>query len=161
VAAVAIANGKPDDDKVDADADAAAPAVHGVPTGECIFCCEDLDSEIYAEYRGEACGPWLPSGYCRECLEEFFIKQQWQKYVDDLAKADCAAALRRSLAKPPPVNVADKGLPLPDTTSTGTKATGEVHSFWWCNTDTVVSAKLDGSITGSVLLWIVFYLSFK
>ena len=35
---------------------------------------------------------------------------QWDKYLENIAKADCAAALRRVLSSPPQINVKDAGL---------------------------------------------------
>ena len=96
-------------------------------------------------------GPWLASVYCQQCLDGQFIAQQWQTYLDNISKADCAAALRRLIVKPPPINVKDAGLPCEDTTTAADEAErgeGEVHSFWYASDGLEHSAKLDGSLLG-------------
>jgi hypothetical protein len=86
---------------------------HQLPTGDCTFCCDDLVSENYVEYQSVENGPWLRSQYCKDCIETHFISGQWKKYIDSIASADCAAALRRVLSQPPCINVKDAGLPCP------------------------------------------------
>ena len=96
-------------------------------------------------------GPWLPSLYCQQCLESQFIAQQWQTYLDNIAKADCAAALRRLITKPPPINVKDAGLPCEDNSTADDdteRGEGEVHSFWYASDGAEHSAKLHGSLLG-------------
>lgn len=96
-------------------------------------------------------GPWLPSVYCQQCLESQFIAQQWQTYLDNISKADCAAALRRLITKPPPINVKDAGLPCDDNTtddSDSERGEGEVHSFWYASDGGEHGAKLVGSLVG-------------
>ncbi len=44
------------------------------------------------------------------CLQTHFIDAQWGKYLENISKADCAAALRRVLSAPPQINVKDPGL---------------------------------------------------
>ena len=96
-------------------------------------------------------GPWMPSVYCQQCLEGQFIAQQWQTYLDNISKADCAAALRRLITKPPPINVKDAGLPCEDNATTDDdpeRGEGEVHSFWYASDGAEHSAKLAGSLMG-------------
>jgi hypothetical protein len=76
---------------------------------DCVFCCEELSSSNYVEYRSIPSGSWYPSPYCEACVEAHFISAGWQKYLDLIAKADCAAALKRVITAPPPVNVRDAG----------------------------------------------------
>ena len=89
--------------------------------------------------------------YCQLCLDSQFIAQQWQTYLDNISKADCAAALRRLITKPPPINVKDAGLPCEDNTATQDdteRGEGEVHSFWYASDGEEHSAKLSGSLMG-------------
>lgn len=116
---------------------------HAAPSGDCVFCCDDLTEENYVEYRAVPDGPWLKSIYCQPCLETHFIQGQWQKYLDSIAAADCAAALRRVLSAPPPINVKDAGLPCKDN-----GYNEEVQSFWFSSDKQVHSAKLVGSLEG-------------
>jgi len=120
-------------------------AVHNLnPTGECVFCCDDFSTSNYVEYQATANGLYLPSPYCQQCIEENFIKKQWALYLEKLSKADCAAALKRILSNPPPLNVYDeKGLPCK-----GDGSTGEVHLFWYSSDNGTHSAKLKDSLEG-------------
>ena len=90
--------------------------------------------------------------YCQQCIDSQFIAQQWQTYLDNISKADCAAALRRLITKAPPINVKDAGLPCEDSTSAPSdpeRGEGEVHSFWYASDGAEHSAKLQGSLVGS------------
>lgn len=118
------------------------PNAHHEPSGDCVFCCEDFTNENFVEYRAGEDKLWLKSVYCQDCIESQFIANQWQTYLDNINKADCAAALRRVLSNPPPINVKDAGLPCEDS------ATGEVHSFYFHSDGQVHSAKLANSLTG-------------
>jgi len=69
---------------------------------------------------------------------------QWANYLEQIAKADCAAALRRVLNGPPPINVKDQGFPCE-----GEGATGEVYQFWYASDNEVHCAKLMGSLIGT------------
>jgi len=89
--------------------------------------------------------------YCQQCLDSQFIAQQWQTYLDNISKADCAAALRRLITKPPPINVKDAGLPCEDNSTTDDdieRGEGEVHSFWYASDGGLHDAKLNGSLMG-------------
>ena len=92
--------------------------------------------------------------YCQLCIESQFIEKQWETYLSNIAKADCAAALRRVITNAPPINVKDAGLPCEDTAEEGGTAggaergKGEVESFWFCSDGQPHSAKLKGSLTG-------------
>jgi hypothetical protein len=87
---------------------------HNAPDGDCAVCCEDLTSDNFVEYQASAGSEWLKAPYCEGCIESYFVEKLWQKYMDDLAKADCAAALKRVLTTPPPMNVRDAGFPCGD-----------------------------------------------
>lgn len=117
---------------------------HAEPSGDCVFCCDDFTSENYVEYQAVENGPWLKSIYCQACLEEHFIGGLWQKYLDNIAKADCAAALRRVLSAPPLINVKDPGLPCPDNGNNE-----EVFQFWYASDKAPHSARLKGSLVGA------------
>jgi hypothetical protein len=116
---------------------------HQEPNGECIFCCDEFSKENYVEYRGTPTSKWLPSVYCEPCIVEQFINKQWQTYLDNISKADCAAALRRVLSAAPPRHVKDAGLPCED------NETGEVHEFWFASTNEVRDAKLKDALDGA------------
>jgi hypothetical protein len=116
---------------------------HQSPQGECIFCCDDITQENYVEYRGTSTSKWLPAIYCENCIVEQFINRQWQTYLDNMAKADCAAALRRVLSAPPPQCVKDAGLPCED------NETGEVYEFWFASTNEIRDAKLKDALEGA------------
>ena len=95
--------------------------------------------------------PWLPSVYCQQCIDGQFLANQWQTYLDNISKADCAAALRRLITKPPPINVKDAGLPCEDNSAAEDdteRGEGEVHSFWYASDGAEHSAKLSGSLVG-------------
>lgn len=120
-------------------------AAHLTPSGDCVFCCEDLTSENFVEYRARDNGPWLRSLYCQDCIESQFIAKQWSSYLDKIAKADCAAALKRVLSDKPPINVKDAGLPCGD----DSPHNGEVESFYFHRDAQIHSAKLVGSLEGA------------
>ena len=119
-------------------------SLHADPEGDCTFCCEDLTEENYVEYQAIENGPWLKSQYCQQCIEENFIAKQWDRYLENIAKADCAAALRRVLSSPPQINVKDAGLPCADNGHND-----EVFQFWYASDNAVHSAKLKGSLVGA------------
>lgn len=77
----------------------------------------------------------------------FFFGLQWQKYLDAIAKADCAAALKRVITAPPPENVKDAGLPCKDN-----GLNEEVQEFWFASSQSTVSAKLTDSLSGDAKL---------
>jgi hypothetical protein len=122
-------------------------SVHQSPQCDCLFCCLDLDSSNYAEFLPPSLSlPWRPSPYCSACIEQFFIAQQWNKYLKSIAEADCAAALRRVLNKPPPVRVEDKGF------KTDESPEGIVGKFWFMDSDREVESKVTGSLEGDELI---------
>jgi len=126
---------------------------HGTPSGECVFCCEDLTSDNYVEYRAAPSALWYPSVYCQLCLESQFIEKQFQTYLENIAKADCAAALKRVITNPPPINVKDPGLPCTEEQGGGVeggdeRGNGEVEKFWFLSDGKEHSAKLKGSLLG-------------
>jgi hypothetical protein len=106
----------------------------------CMSCWEDLNSDIYVEYRSTDNSPWQPSGYCKICTE-MLLNSQWNTYVTALANVKCKAEQRRLLEAGPPINLKDKtALPCPDD--------GEVHSLWYMVDNSIHSAKLTGSLEG-------------
>lgn len=115
---------------------------HQQPDGECIFCVMELNADNYAEFKESESAPWRPSVYCSECIQEYFIDKQWEAYLKKIADADCAAALRRILSKPPPLNVQDKGF------ASDTNEEGIVHKFWFSNIQKEVSAQLKNTPLG-------------
>jgi len=116
---------------------------HKGPAGDCVICCEDLTKANYAEYRAKSDQRWHPAPYCETCIAQF-IQNQWKQYIDAITKADCAAALRRVLAHPPPINVKDAG--FPECKDNGNN--DEVHSFWYSSNGKEASAKLKDSLEG-------------
>ena len=110
-----------------------------------------LDASVCVCVCLPSAAPWLPSVYCQQCVDGQFIANQWQTYLDNISKADCAAALRRLITKPPPINVKDAGLPCEDSATAEDdteRGEGEVHSFWYNSDGAEHSAKLSGSLTG-------------
>lgn len=107
----------------------------------CMSCWEDLTSDLYVEYQGSADSAWMPSGYCKSCIQHM-LNSQWEAYCSSLAKTTCKAEQKRLLTKGPPINISDKtALPCPDD--------GEVHALWFMDEPTVdQSAKLTGSLVG-------------
>jgi len=108
-----------------------------------MFCCDELTPENYVEYQAVANGPWLPAMYCQACTEEHFINAQWGRYLENIAKADCAAALRRVLSAPPQINIKDQGFKCE-----GEGSNGEVYALWYASDQAVHSAKLKDSLVG-------------
>eukprot|EP00953_Heterococcus_sp_UTEX-ZZ885_P030338 16036-Heterococcus_DN1.PRE.2 len=115
---------------------------HSAPSEgmECMACMEEIDTDGYVEYRTEH-GPWMPSLFCATCVD-YLLTSQWQKYVDQLAKASCKAEQRRLLDKGPPINISDRNaMPCPDN--------AEVALLWYGRDSQEHSAKLAGSLTGT------------
>jgi hypothetical protein len=122
---------------------------HSTPSegSSCMCCWDDLDASSYVEYRCSSDGPWLPSGYCVNCIQHL-IKTQWTTYKTSLEKTNCKAEQRRLLSRGPPINLSDaKALPCPDSEN------GEIHSLWFMSDGEEHSAKLEGSLTGEVGLF--------
>jgi hypothetical protein len=119
---------------------------HSTPAdgSSCMCCWDDLDESSYVEYRSSSDGPWKPSGYCMNCIQQL-IKTQWLAYKTSLEKTNCKAEQRRLLSRGPPVNLSDaKALPCPESDN------GEVHSLWFMSDGEEHSAKLEGSLIGEV-----------
>ncbi|KAG5187566.1 hypothetical protein JKP88DRAFT_235159 [Tribonema minus] len=107
---------------------------------ECMVCMDDIDMEKYVEYRVGAGGPWKPCGFCVTCVETL-LATQWQKYVDQLAKASCKAEQRRLLDRGPPITIYDRnGLPCPEGQ--------DVDMLWYGRDKQEYSAKLAGALEG-------------
>ena len=119
-------------------------SAHGTPTAgsSCMCCWEDLTGENYIEYKSSIDSPWLPSGFCRDCINTL-IQHQFDTYKKSLAETKCKAEQRRLLQQGPPINISDKtALVCPDG--------GEVYLLWQMIDGTERSAKLDGSLVGEV-----------
>ena len=122
---------------------------HSLPSGECVFCCEELTSSNFVEYRASLSSPWLPSVYCELCVTSQFIDKQWETYVHNIEAADCAAALKRVITNPPPINVKDAGLPCEAADADGDeRGAGEVERFYFHSDAQEHSARLKGSLVG-------------
>ncbi|AYV84473.1 MAG: hypothetical protein Hyperionvirus26_28 [Hyperionvirus sp.] len=108
----------------------------------CKCCYSDITADNYALYKNSASADWLPSSYCKLCLKEMLLNG-WTKFIGLIDKADCAAALKRLIDRPPPINLRDPEC-FPN---------GDVELFYF--DDTEQSAKLHGSLTGEahVELW--------
>lgn len=117
---------------------------HATPSDgmECKSCMEDMGMSNYVEYR-TATGPWLPSLFCETCIK-FMLSSQWEKYVESLGKASCAAERRRLVARGPPATIRDRiGLEVPD---------GEtVADLWYASDKEIHSAALEGALVGDEL----------
>jgi hypothetical protein len=67
----------------------------------CVICCEDMD---------ETNTPWLDSNFksstifCLDCLK-YMIKNNFSRYIQDIAKADCEKSLGSALTDPIPMYV--------------------------------------------------------
>jgi hypothetical protein len=109
-----------------------------------VICCEDFSASNYAEFEAAGhAGRWFPSPYCESCVRGQFIAKQWDLYMENLAKADCAAALRRLLSAPPPLMVSDAGFKVAELNNSG-----EVARFWFASTNSEISAKIDKAPEG-------------
>ncbi len=138
----------------------APSAQHGpIPEDECcIFCCDDITADNYAEYlpypdeavkegedgkKATSSSGWLRCIYCSDCLEDQMLKKQWAMWVERVKTTDCKAEQRRLLTVGPPINLKDdKGIPCPNN--------GEVYKLWYSKDNTEKVAKLEGSLVGEV-----------
>eukprot|EP00045_Choanoeca_perplexa_P000261 m.13571 g.13571 ORF g.13571 m.13571 type:complete len:141 (+) comp10183_c0_seq2:18-440(+) len=109
---------------------------------ECNICCEELSEAEgnLVKYRKSAESEWQLALCCETCLR-YMMDQAYDKYFEDVTKADCARNLRALLDNGPPdyfhdVNV----MPLED---------GErVHELLFTSTNTVETALVKGAKTG-------------
>ena len=112
---------------------------HGTPSEgmECMATMDDIteDEQNYCEYQTQPSGHWSPSLYSADVVRRL-IRTQFAEYVDGVRKSDCAADLKRRLAKGPPIWVEDKhALPIPE---------GDTHisRVWFAEDKKEYSAKL-------------------
>jgi len=113
---------------------------------------EDITKEAgnYVEYKTEPSGTWHSAHFSAETVRHL-LNTQFTKYLSDVENAakDCAAAVRRVIAKGPPMYLEDReALPLPD---------GDTHisTVWFAKEDEEVEARLVGSLEGDAreALW--------
>jgi hypothetical protein len=120
------------------------------PDWECMISMEDITEEDgnYCEYQTSPSGAWHPAK-CEAANVQHLVDTQYQKYIDNIQKADCAAAARRLMAKGPPEWVADKHMmPVPE---------GDTHvcRLWYASDNKERTASLAGAVHGEarVALW--------
>eukprot|EP00752_Nemacystus_decipiens_P016391 g14653.t1 len=112
---------------------------------ECACCYDDIvggKGGNYVEYRTGEGKPWLPSLFCKGCIE-VLIKRQWPIYEESLAKATCKAQQKRMLGEGPPTHVHDN-------TALKCEEGESVHSLWYVGDDggEPQSALLEGAPQG-------------
>ena len=119
---------------------------HGTPDEEmeCMATMEDITVEDgnYCEYKTAPSGTWHKSKYAADTVRRL-ISTQFPDYVSGVRKADCAADLKRRLAKGPPIYIEDKhALPIPE---------GDTHieRIWFAAEAKEYSAKLKGCVEGA------------
>lgn len=122
---------------------------------DCLACICPIEPELYSEFRYHQDQEWIPSRYCWDCIQ-YLLKTKWQDYCNGIAKADCATALDRLIENGPPTNLRDPvGFYDPEPSRHEEIQPGmfrnkdtslEVFEFRYCQN--VLSAKLDGSLTG-------------
>lgn len=134
------------------EAPAAAPSLtvlepsgheHGKPTEgmECMVTMEDITEEDgnYCEYQTAPSLKWHAALFCGDAVRRL-IYSQFPDYMANVRKADCAADLKRRLAKGPPVWVEDKhGLPIPEDDT-------HICRIWLAEDGKEYSAKLCGCV---------------
>lgn len=121
----------------------ASSGSHGKPLEgmTCLCTWDDITEEEYCEYQTAPSMDWHPCLYSAEVVEQL-LASQFQNYVDNVQKSDCAKELTRLLTSGPPIWLHDKqALPLPE---------GETHvvNLWFCRDGREVSAKLKGALVG-------------
>mmetsp|Transcript_16964 Transcript_16964/g.33109 ORF Transcript_16964/g.33109 Transcript_16964/m.33109 type:complete len:149 (-) Transcript_16964:283-729(-) len=121
--------------------------VHGKPPAglSCKATWEDITEEDgnYCEYLSMPSGQWLPSQFSADTVRHL-LRTQYGRYLEDVEKAakDCAAAVRRLVARGPPVYLSDsEALPLAEGDS-------YIEKIWFADEDCEVSAKLEGALEG-------------
>ena len=124
----------------------AGTAPHGKPPAglECLVTFEAIDESNYVEFRTAPSGRWFPAKMSQEIVEHL-LETQFDKYLKDVEAAakDCAAAVRRLVAKGPPQFVNEpNALPVPE---------GDTHvdMLWFSNGNKEVSAALRNALSGA------------
>lgn len=105
---------------------------------ECSICFDEITKDNYVLYKDKEDTLWLKSNYCKSCIQ-YLISTQWERYVDSVDKANCAAELRRLLELGPPINLREKSFICNNERS-------EVYKLYYDSGEQ--SAKLNGSLTG-------------
>ena len=105
---------------------------------ECLSCFDDIINENFVLYKDTLTSKWKPCPYCSQCINHM-IKTKWYDYIHQIDTADCAAALKRLLARGPPLNLRDQAIECDNGTS-------EIYMLYFNNAEQ--SAKLEGSLTG-------------
>ena len=116
---------------------------HGTPDEdmECMATMEDItdDDKNYCEYQTAPSGKWHKSKYSAGTVRRL-ITHQFPEYVSGVRKADCAADLKRRLAKGPPIYVEDKhAMPIPEDDT-------HICRIWFAEDGKEYSAKLKGCV---------------
>ena len=116
---------------------------HGTPDEdmECMATMEDItdDDKNYCEYQTAPSGKWHKSKYSASTVRRL-ITHQFPEYVSGVRKADCAADLKRRLAKGPPIYVEDKhALPIPEDDT-------HICRIWFAEDGKEYSSKLKGCV---------------
>ncbi|EGD75536.1 hypothetical protein PTSG_06606 [Salpingoeca rosetta] len=145
----------------------------------CMCCFDELRNKVgsegedeepinYVEYRTSPSSPWKPSGYCEDCLRHL-MSIKFNKFLDDVKKADCGRSLRNLLLAGPPLYMKDAtALPVDDDEDdNGPKkanddddgdeeskpaaqaATKEVTELWFASSDSEAPAKVDNAVEGT------------
>ena len=105
---------------------------------ECVVCYNEFTEKTKVLYQDNPDSEWKTGQYCYYCTE-YLLKSNWQKYKDDVEKADCKRSLRNALKAGPPINMRDIGFPCQNDN-------GEVYKMKCNNVE--FSPKLEGSLTG-------------
>lgn len=124
-----------------------------MPGRECLASFEEIDASNYVEYQTLPSGAWHACRYSQETVEHL-LESSYKMYLGDIEKAskDCAAAVRRLVAKGPPLYLSDcnhgDAIPVPE---------GDTHvaQFWFMNGNVTVSGVLPDAAQGDAraALW--------
>jgi len=107
---------------------------------DCVCCFEPFEGSNKVDYQNHVDDSWRQSPYCLDCITHL-QNTNWDKYINDVTKADCKASLRRALEDGPPIYIRDKAFE-----TEGINNTGEIFQLR-CE-GKVISAKLKGSLEG-------------
>jgi hypothetical protein len=104
----------------------------------CLICFDDLDNDNIVMYQDNPNTEWKQGGYCIDCTK-LLKNSQWNKYKNDVEKADCKRSLSNALQTGPPINIRDVAFPCYN-------STGEVYKLKCTEED--IDPKLEGSLVG-------------
>jgi hypothetical protein len=105
---------------------------------ECCICYSEFDDETKVLFQDNPDSEWKLAAYCYDCTQHL-KKTLWDKYKNDVEKADCKRSLRNALKSGPPINIRDIGFPCEN-------ESGEVYKAK-CN-EKEFSPKLEGVFEG-------------